>query len=92
MPTLKIPQPLRSYTQGETYLILEGITVAEMLQSLGKQYPELNHHLYTKKGDLAAFIHIFVNEDDIRNLDGIQTRVKTDDQVVIVPSIAGGCE
>lgn len=73
-------------------MTLEGITVAEMLQSLGKQYPELNHHLYTKKGDLAAFIHIFVNEDDIRNLDGIQTRVKTDDQVVIVPSIAGGCE
>ena len=90
MPSLRIPQPLRSYTNGESILSLQGNSVQELLGDLGSQYPQLKVHLYTKKGDLAAFIHIFVNEEDIRNLNGLQTSLSETDQVVIVPSIAGG--
>ena len=81
---------MRSYTRGESLLSLNGNIVSEVLQDLGRQFPELTPHLYTKKGNLAAFIHIFVNEEDIRNLDGLETKLNPDDQVVIVPSIAGG--
>jgi len=90
MPTLKLPQPLRTYTRGETILHLNGTTVREMLDDLTTCYPELKPHLYTKKGELAAFVHLFLHEEDVRNRQGLDTVLDPDDQLILVPSISGG--
>ncbi len=90
MPTLKLPQPLRSYTQGESLLHLGGGTVRELLDDLTNRYPDLKPHLYTKKGELAAFVHLFLHEEDIRTREGLNTPLEEDDQLVLVPSISGG--
>jgi len=90
MPTLRLPQPLRVYTDGETVLTLQGSTVKEMLDDMVARYPALQPHLYTKKGDLAAFVHLFLNEEDVSNKQGLETPLKPDDHLVLVPSISGG--
>jgi molybdopterin converting factor small subunit len=90
MPTLKLPQPLRTYTRGESLLQLNGDTVREMLDDLTDTYPDLKPHLYTKKGKLAAFVHLFLHEEGIRNQQGLDTPLYPDDELILVPSISGG--
>lgn len=87
---MKIPQPLRTYTNGEPLLELKGATVRELLNDLSVHYPALHPHLFTKKGELAAFVHLFVKDEDIRTKWGLETPLSPDDIVILVPSIAGG--
>lgn len=67
-----------------------GETVALALSSLSAAYPQLRRHLYTEQGELRSFVNVFVNEDDVRTLRGLQTPVGEADTLMIVPSIAGG--
>jgi molybdopterin converting factor small subunit len=90
MPTLRIPTPLRPYTAGASELAVQGSTVAEVLTDLTARYPDLRQHLFTEAGELRAFVNLFVNDEDVRFLDGAATTLDEDDRLMILPSIAGG--
>ncbi len=90
MPTLRIPTPLRPYTEGQSEISVQGQTVGEALDDLTSQYPELKKHLYSDVGDLRAFVNLFLGEEDVRHLKGVETPLKDDDKLRIIPSIAGG--
>lgn len=89
MPTIKIPTPLRSYTGGQAEIAVEGATVGAVLDNLVTRFPDLRHDLYN--GDkLRDFVNVFVGEEDIRFLEGLETEVEAGDKLRIIPSIAGG--
>jgi molybdopterin converting factor small subunit len=90
MPTIRIPTPLRPYTSGQAEVPVSGSTVGTVLNDLTTRYPNLRQHLYTEAGELRAFVNIFINEEDIRHIQGAETPVQDRDRLMIVPSIAGG--
>jgi molybdopterin converting factor small subunit len=90
MPKVKIPTPLRQYTGGNAELEVGGRTAGETLRNLAAEYPDLRQHLYTGDGKLRSFVNVYVGDEDIRYLDGPETEVARDDELSIIPSIAGG--
>jgi molybdopterin converting factor small subunit len=92
MPTsiLRIPTPLRPYTGGKAEIEVIGDTVAAALESLTDQYPSLQPHLFDREGNLRAFVNLFLNEEDIRHLQGVATPLEEGDRLMLIPSIAGG--
>ena len=89
---INIPTPLRAYTGGQQTVNVPGATVAEALQQLTGAYPDLKQHLYTGEGKLRSFVNIYLNDDDIRYLpEKDATKIGDDDELTIIPSIAGGC-
>ena len=89
MPSIKIPTPLRIYTGSQSQVAVTGATIGEALDDLTGQYPELRPHLYN--GDsLRSFVNVFVGEEDIRFLSGLDTDIAETDAIRIIPSIAGG--
>jgi len=89
MAIIKIPTPLRAYTDGEAQIQVEGETIAGALQALVDQYPDLEPHLYNN-GELRNFVNVFLGDEDIRFLDGLETEIDNDANLRIIPSIAGG--
>lgn len=87
---VRIPTPLQKITKDQAEVVSEGSTVAQVLAHLEGQYQGLRERLYDDKGQLRRFINFYVNEEDIRFLDGDQTAVKEGDEISIVPAIAGG--
>lgn len=90
MTTIRIPTPLRPYTNSQAEITVSGATVGAVLNDLTARHPALKAHLYTEAGDLRAFVNIFLNDEDVRHLQGPATAVKDADRLMIVPSIAGG--
>ena len=90
MALIRIPAALRDYTSGAAECPVAGATVDTALRGLSAQYPQLRRHLYTEQGELRNYVNVFVNEDDVRTLDGLETAVRAEDTLMIVPSIAGG--
>lgn len=90
MATIRIPTPLRQYTGGQAEIAVTGESVGAILGDLTHQHPALKPHLYTEAGELRAFVNIFLNDEDVRHLQGAQTPVQPADRLMIVPSIAGG--
>lgn len=90
MALITIPAALRDYTGGASELAVSGDTVATALNGLSAQYPQLRRHLYTERGELRSYVNVFVNDSDVRTLAGLQTSVRAEDTLMIVPSIAGG--
>ena len=91
MPVLvRIPTPLRSLTHGQSEVQARGESVADIVQDLERQFPGLKERLVDDGGELRRFINIYVNEEDIRFLQGKKTALKEGDSVSIVPAIAGG--
>ncbi len=90
MPQLKIPTPLRPYTGGQAVVTVRGGTIAEALADLTAQHPNLKQHLFNEAGELRPFVNLFVNEEDIRYLNGVATPIGEADLLRIIPSIAGG--
>ena len=91
--TVRIPSPLRTYTDGADTLDLDGGTVGDLLSSLTGRAPGIENRLFKGEGEgrkLNRFVNIYVNDEDIRFLDGLGTLVKAGDEVSIVPAIAGG--
>jgi molybdopterin/thiamine biosynthesis adenylyltransferase/rhodanese-related sulfurtransferase/molybdopterin converting factor small subunit len=87
---IHIPAPLRVYTAQQETVAVEGHTVDEALGALCGQYPELKKHLFTADNKLRSFVNLYLNDEDIRYLEGVQTPVKDVDALSIIPSIAGG--
>ena len=90
MALIRIPTALRDYTGGHAEMAVHGHTVSTALDDLAGRFPQLRRHLYTEHGHLRSYVNVFVNEDDVRTLSGLQTNLAADDTVMIVPSIAGG--
>lgn len=90
MTTLKIPSPLRTYTEGQSEIDVQGDTVAEAMEYLLEQHPALRQHLFNEKRELRPFVNLYINQEDIRQLQDLATPVQADDRLMIVPSIAGG--
>ena len=90
MPTVRIPTPLRQATKGHAEVRATGDTVDDVVADLERQFPGLRERLVDESGELRRFINIYVNEEDIRFLDGKKTTLKDTDVVSIVPAIAGG--
>ena len=89
MASIKIPTPLRPYTANSAQVDVNGTTVSAALSDLVTQYPDLRQHLYNG-GELRNFVNVFLGEDDIRFLDGLDTEIDPDTSLRIIPSIAGG--
>ena len=87
---IRIPTPLRSLTKGAAEVQGTGDTVGDIIQDLERQFPGLRDRLVDEGGELRRFINIYVNEEDIRFLEGRKTALKETDVVSIVPAIAGG--
>ena len=90
MPVLRIPTPLRSYTAGQSEIAVQGGTVAEAMDDLMGQYPSLKPHLYNGTGTLRPFVNLFIGENNIKDLEGLETPLEADDRLLLIPSIAGG--
>lgn len=90
MATVIIPTPLRKFTNNTAKLSVEAHSISEMIQKLTRDFPDLKKHLLDANGKVPSFINIFVDDDDIRNLQQEQTVVKESTMVSIVPAIAGG--
>jgi molybdopterin synthase sulfur carrier subunit len=85
-----IPTPLRNLTNNEAEVAAEGATISELIDSLGKNYAGLKDRLCDDNGKIRRFVNIYLNEEDIRFLQGEATAVKAGDSISIVPAIAGG--
>lgn len=90
MPTLKIPTPLRAYAGGQAAVNVQGQKVGEALADLTAQYPNLRQHIFNEAGELRPFVNLFINDEDVRYLDGVDTELQESDLLRIIPSIAGG--
>lgn len=90
MPTLKIPTPLRPYAAGEAAISLPGSTVSAVLGALVDAHPQLKKHLFNETEQLRPFVNIFLGEENIDQLAGLDTELNNDDTLLIIPSIAGG--
>jgi MoaD family protein len=87
--TVRIPTQLREATDGETTADVEGSTVGEVLDSLYERYGELRSRI-AEDGGLRRFVNVYVGDEDIRFLDGLETPVSDGDEVTILPAVAGG--
>ena len=90
--TVRIPTPLQRLTNGQGEVSCDGTTVTELLSDLERRYPGIKERICDQEGKLRRFVNVFVNEEDIRFLQGDQTAVKNGDEVSIIPAIAGGSE
>lgn len=88
--TVRIPTPLRSATDGQSTVEVEGRTVDEALRVLVDAYPDLTDNLYNEDDELRQFVNVYVGDEDIRFGDGVETALEAGDEISIVPSIAGG--
>lgn len=90
MATIFIPTALRLFTNGESKVELVGEDIEQVIDNLIEEYKDLKTHLFTDEKKLRSFINIYVNDEDIREIDGFKTKVKEEDKILLIPSIAGG--
>ncbi|HEY5670760.1 MAG TPA: ubiquitin-like small modifier protein 1 [Anaerolineales bacterium] len=90
MITLRMPTPLRTYTNGQAEIKLGGETVAAAMNDLVEQFPALRPHLFNGKSELRPFVNLFLNDENIKALQGLDTPLKEGDRLMLIPSIAGG--
>lgn len=87
---VRLPTLLRSATGGKAKVTAEGTTVGEVLRSVISEHPALGVQVMTEDGELHRFVNVYVNNDDVRYLDRLDTRVASEDVVSILPAVAGG--
>jgi molybdopterin synthase sulfur carrier subunit len=88
--SVKIPTPLRRVTGGESNVEASGGNVRELIDDLERRYPGIRERLCDETGALRRFVNVFIGDEDIRFLDGIETRLEEGAQVSIIPAVAGG--
>ena len=90
MSTAKIPPVLRSSTGGEKEVAVDGSTVGEALRSLAERHPDTERQLFGEGGELNRYVNVYLNDEDVRVLQGLETPVGDGDTLVILPAMAGG--
>ncbi|CAB4696159.1 MAG: MoaD family protein [Actinobacteria bacterium] len=88
--SIRIPTTLRTLTGGNSEVQVEGATVGEALQSLEAAHPGFKERLFDDEGGLRRFVNVFVADDDVRYLDGVNTPVPDGETIAIIPAVAGG--
>jgi len=89
--SVRIPTPLRKLTGGADEVAVEGANVGEIIENLEAAHPGLKERLCDEAGEIRRFVNVYVNDEDVRFLEGRATALKDGDEVSIVPAIAGGC-
>jgi molybdopterin synthase sulfur carrier subunit len=87
---VSIPTPLRNITNNQDTVDVDGATVGELIADLEKKFPGIGERLLDAQGNVRRFVNIYVNGEDIRFLQDKETPVKANDEISIVPAIAGG--
>ncbi|HVX55331.1 MoaD family protein [Nocardioides sp.] len=87
---VKIPTILRTYTAGEKAVTADGTTLSALIDDLEANHPGIKDRLIDN-GDLRRFVNVYVNDEDVRFIGGLQAELKDGDQVVVLPAVAGGC-
>ena len=90
MPTVKIPPVLRGSTGGAKELLLEGSSVGEVLLGVAREHPATESQLFSEDQALNRYVNVYLNDEDVRVLEGLDTAVGPDDTLVILPAMAGG--
>lgn len=90
MATVLVPTPLRRYTGGQPRVSVEADNLGGLIQALEADYPGVAERLLDGNGQIKRFINVFVNDDEVRSLQGLATPVAEADRVSIVPAMAGG--
>jgi MoaD family protein len=90
MSTIRVPPVLRSSTGGEKEVSADGGTVGEVLRALAEAHPATESQLFSEEGTLNRYVNVYLNDEDVRVLDGLDTPVKDSDTLVILPAMAGG--
>jgi molybdopterin synthase sulfur carrier subunit len=91
MPIVKIPPVLRAETADEAEVEVRGESVGELLRALVEAHPGTERQLFATDGTLNRYVNVYLNDEDVRVLDGLETPVSDPDTVVILPAMAGGC-
>ena len=89
MITVRIPTPLRTLTGGEEQVQAPGATLREVIDALDEQHPGIKARLIDEKG-VKRFVNIYVGDEDVRFLEGLETKLESGSEISIVPAIAGG--
>jgi molybdopterin synthase sulfur carrier subunit len=90
MTTVRIPSPLRRYTNGQSKAQTNGANITEVIDNLESQYPGVKTRLCDDSGQIKRYVNVFLNDKEIRTLQGANTPVADTDEVSIVPAMAGG--
>jgi molybdopterin converting factor small subunit len=90
MATIRIPPVLRPSVGGEKELTADGSSVGEVLQSVVQSHPDTESQLFAPDGGLNRYVNVYLNDEDVRVLDGLDTAVGDGDTLVILPAMAGG--
>jgi len=88
---VRVPTILRTYTEGQSEVSAEGATLSEVLESLDASYHGIKGRIVDEQGQLRRFVNVYVGNDDVRFLDGLQTQLKDGAEVSVIPAVAGGC-
>jgi molybdopterin converting factor small subunit len=90
MATVKIPPVLRPSVGGEKELSADGETVGQILHAVAEMHPDTGEQLFSADGELNRYVNVYLNDEDVRVLEGLDTAVGTRDTLVILPAMAGG--
>jgi sulfur-carrier protein len=88
--TVKIPPVLRGSVGGAKELDASGSNVGEVLRALAQEHPATESQIFSEEGELNRYVNVYLNDEDVRVLDGLDTEVKDSDTLVILPAMAGG--
>ncbi|OFX13668.1 MAG: molybdopterin synthase sulfur carrier subunit [Armatimonadetes bacterium RBG_19FT_COMBO_69_19] len=90
MATIRIPTPLRKLTADQRTVRADGGTLVELVEDLERQFPGIKSRIVDGDGNVHAFVNIFVDDEDVRFLQGLRTPVGPEAEVAIIPAMAGG--
>ena len=87
---VRIPTPLQKFTKNQSEVQAEGGTIQEVIEHLDLSYPGIRERLCDDRGSVRRFINLYLNDEDIRFMDGEKTSLQDGDELAIIPAIAGG--
>ncbi|MBV8464036.1 MAG: MoaD/ThiS family protein [Acidimicrobiales bacterium] len=90
MPTVRVPTQLRTLTSGQGEVHVEGATIGEVLKALDAAHAGFAERIFDDSGSLRRFVNVFLDDEDVRFLDGLDTPVSPSQTVSIIPAVAGG--
>ncbi len=90
MAVVRIPSPLRRYTNGQSKVKSNGANIGTLIEDLEAQHPGVKSRLCDDKGQIKRYVNVFVNGEEIRTLQGMETAIADKDEVSIIPAMAGG--
>jgi len=88
--SVRLPTILRTYAGGQAKVEADGTTVGQVVEDLVRQFPGMNGHLRSPKGELHRFVNVYVNDEDVRYSGGLDSAIGEGDEVSILPAVAGG--